>query len=397
MPSLSFLKQNFYNPTNGVARKENSDDIMLATWDNDIQSRVAYLYDYYHDDEPLKLIGLNSPKSKTKIPVDIKFIVNAYNSESKDQVGFHIQFKPRTPCVVDYYDEMFGSGKYDAEYPVGLYCDIPDERGVYRKWLITENAYHLNPQFPTYYVLPCDFIFQWVNNNIKYQMAGVSRSQNSYNSGEWTDYRITTVENQRKCVLPMNDISVTIFYNQRLAISAPIPEPIVWKCSKVEQTSPKGISRLTFVQDHWDQHHDYIEHLIPDDETSKVVGIWCNYFDYDISPEDSLDPKPVSYIHSEITYSGNKPELKINGNKKTFTVTFYDRDAVIPFKPGTWSIILDGVDILSDPQRIDYVMLNDVLKFKFLGTKQDIGKIITVRFESTDKIISEVELELRSL
>jgi hypothetical protein len=391
------MKKNYGSPTNGLAHKNASDDIMLATWDNDIQSRVAYLYDYFHDDEPLKFVNLHPEKSKTKIAVDIKFIINAYNSESKDQVGYHIQFKPRTGCVVDYYDEVLGEEKFEAEYPIGLYCDIPDDEGVYRKWLITDRGYDLNPQFPTYYVLPCDYIFQWVYGGKMYSMAGVSRSQNSYNSGIWTDYRITTIENQRKCVLPMNDISTTIFYDQRLAISAPIAEPIVWKCSKVEQTSPKGVSRLTFVQDHWDQHHDYIQHLIPDDPDSKVIGIWCNYFDYDIIPEDSLVPKHIPYIHSEITYAGNKPEMKINGNNKTFTVTFYDKDTQIPHKDGVWSILLDGVDIISDPTRADVSQATDKLKFKFIGTRNDIGKIITVGYSSNDGVKSQVELELRSL
>ena len=398
MPSLSFCKSTYGSPTIGMVHKEKSDDIMLATWDNDIQSRIAYLYDFYHDDEPFTLFGLNPQKSKTKVPIDIKFIVNSYNSENKDQVGYHIQFKPRSTCVVDYYEEVLGSGKYDAEYPVGLYCDIPDERGIYRKWLITEAGYDLGPQFPTYYVLPCDHVFQWVNNNIKYQMAGVSRKQNSYNSGVWTDYRITTVENQRKCVLPMNDISVTIFYNQRIAISAPIPEPIVWKCSKVEQTSPKGISHLTFAQDHWDEHHDYIEHLDPNDPTSKVIGIWCDYFTYDITPTDNIPEDPFKKtIHSVVTYSGNKPEMKINGNRKTFNVTFYDKDEVIPYRAGDWSIWLDGTDIINDPELVDVAVDDNILKFKYLGNNTDIGKILTVRFASSDNIVSEVEMELRAL
>lgn len=398
MPSFSFCKSVYGSPTVGRAHKEESDDVMLATWDNDIQSCVAYLYDFYHDDEPLTLIGLNPENSKTKTPVDIKFIVNSYNSENKDQVGFHIQFKPRSSCAVSYYEEVLGSGKYEAEYPIGLYCDIPDEKGIYRKWLIVENGNHLGLQFPTYYVLPCDHIFQWVNNNKKYQMAGVSRKQNSYNSGVWTDYRITTVENQRKCILPMNDISTTIFYNQRIAISAPIAEPIVWKCSKVEQTSPKGISHLTFAQDHWDEHHDYIEHINPDDPKSKVIGIWCDYFQYDITPEDAMSEDVFeNNIHSVITYSGAKPEIKINGNKKTFTVDFYDKEEHIEFREGTWSILLDDVDIIEDPELIDAVVQDNKLKFKYMGKNTDIGKILTVRYSSTDNIVSEVQMELRAL
>ena len=59
----------------GEVRKYQSDILMEATWDGDIQSRVAYLYDFYHDDEPTKIINLSSEKSKTKITVDIKYII----------------------------------------------------------------------------------------------------------------------------------------------------------------------------------------------------------------------------------------------------------------------------------------------------------------------------------
>jgi len=40
--------------------------------------------------------------------------------------------------------------------------DIPDEKGVYRKWLVTERANWLGLQFPTWYILPVDYILQWV-------------------------------------------------------------------------------------------------------------------------------------------------------------------------------------------------------------------------------------------
>jgi len=45
----------------------------------------------------------------------------------------------------------------------------------------------------------------------------------------------------------MNEISATIFYNQRLIISAPINEPLAWRLTKVEDVSPKGVRRLTFA------------------------------------------------------------------------------------------------------------------------------------------------------
>ena len=45
--------------TLGEVRKQQSDEIMDATWWRDIQSRVCYIYDYFHDGEKDKLRGLS--------------------------------------------------------------------------------------------------------------------------------------------------------------------------------------------------------------------------------------------------------------------------------------------------------------------------------------------------
>lgn len=175
----------------GRARKIQSDVIMDATFTQDVQYQIGYFYDYYHDDEPLIYKNLHPENSKTKIPIELKFIVKQKNTENKDQVGYHIQFKTTQENPIDYYDNIFVK-KWDAEFPVGLYCDLQDSKGVYRKWLITERADWLGLQFPTWYVLPVDYIYQWVylskdGKRYKYQMCGVQRSQSSYNSGVWQD------------------------------------------------------------------------------------------------------------------------------------------------------------------------------------------------------------------
>ena len=168
--------------TLGRARKKDSDMIMDVTFTDDIQYMVGYFYDYYHDDEPLIYKGLHSPNSTSKIPIELKFIVRSHNTENKDQVGYHIQFKTTQTNPIDYYNDY--EKKWDCEFPVGLYVDLPDEKGIYRKWLVTERADWLGLQFPTWYILPIDYVYQWVyksNDGIryKYQMCGVGRSQNS--------------------------------------------------------------------------------------------------------------------------------------------------------------------------------------------------------------------------
>ena len=187
MPSFDTYKRMKGNNTIGEIHKKQSDDIMLATWWNDISSRKAYIYDYYHDDDPLNYYPVYPQYSKTKTAIDIKFLTVSYNSENKDQVGYHIQFKPNQKNPLDYYESVLGR-KYGASFPIACYIDIPDEQGVYRKWLITEEGNALGTQFPTWYVLPIDYVFQWIHKGTKYQMCGVGRSQSSYNSGTWVDF-----------------------------------------------------------------------------------------------------------------------------------------------------------------------------------------------------------------
>lgn len=178
------LYQRLHGQTLGRVRKQQSDMIMDATFTGDIQYMVAYFYDYYHDDEPLIYKNLHPENSASKTPIEIKFIVHAHNTENKDQVGYHIQFRTTQKNPIDYYEQYVK--KWDCEFPVGLFVDIPDEKGVYRKWLVTERADWLGLQFPTWYILPVDYILQWVyqgndGRRYKHQMCAVGRSQSSYN------------------------------------------------------------------------------------------------------------------------------------------------------------------------------------------------------------------------
>ena len=179
MPSLDVYKSLICARGSGEAKKIESDMIMSETWWEDISSRVAYLYDYYHDSEPLKLRGLHPETDELKQCIDIKFLQSSTQTYEKDQVTTHIQFRPGQKCNIDYYKEVF-EDRYGAIWPIGLYCDIQDSDGVYNRYLIVEKANMMNvTQFPTFEVLPCDKIFQYVFDGVKYQVPGVLRSQNS--------------------------------------------------------------------------------------------------------------------------------------------------------------------------------------------------------------------------
>ena len=169
--------------TNGMIRKNQSDKIMDWTWDEDMQSKKIYLFDYFHDNERNLNRNMKPYDDPLKFEVDAKFMINSHNSESKDQVGYLIQFRPsfewEEESKLSYYKEVL-ERKYGAEFPMGLYACIPDEKGRYRRWIVEQPADHLGHQFPTWFVIPCDYKYQWVTKFKKYECWGSSRVQNSY-------------------------------------------------------------------------------------------------------------------------------------------------------------------------------------------------------------------------
>ncbi len=187
MPSFKAFKKMNGGLTIGQNHKKQSDMIMEATWERDIPQRIAYFYDYDHDDHVTQLEDLHPEQDKNKIPLSIKYLAHTSQTLNKDSISYHLQLKPsQDENIIPYYKENF-KDRYGADFPVGLFCDIPDNKGVYNRWLVVAKADYNDPQFSTFELLRCDYVFQWVINGVKMQMAGVLRSQSSYNSGVWVD------------------------------------------------------------------------------------------------------------------------------------------------------------------------------------------------------------------
>ena len=125
-----------------------------------------------HDDQKSKNKGMTYFPETTKTPVDLKFIITQYGSLSKDQIEYHIQFKPSWRFEEPAYMKEYET-KFQAEIPIGAYVDIPDDQGIYHKWLICSKE--IGNQFIKYSVLPCNYYFHWVCGGKKYDMWGVAR------------------------------------------------------------------------------------------------------------------------------------------------------------------------------------------------------------------------------
>lgn len=191
MPSLDIYKRQLMSSgsTIGQQAKYNSDLAMEYTWDNDLQSKICYIYDQEHDDEPDLEYGFDYRLSK-KHKIKAKFIITQYSTLSKDQVEYHLMFLPSEKMFFNEHDDLYWYEKnyrkqYGMQYPVGLYIDIPDEKNIYRRWLICSKE--IGNQFEKYSILPCDYRFQWIDvvngKKVKKQSWGCTRNMNSYTAG----------------------------------------------------------------------------------------------------------------------------------------------------------------------------------------------------------------------
>lgn len=187
MLSFDNMKKIYGNVgTVGQQLKVMSDEVMQETFDNDVQTRQCYIYDHYHDDQSDMEYGYNPALSKTKIPVKLKFIVKTYKSMSKDDPEYHIMFEPDVwnsmSCKPNWFVKNYQ--KFGVEFPIGLFVDIPDGRGIYHRWLVM--YLEVANQFVKCGVLRCNYQFKWIENDGVYrhkrQMWGVNSSQNSYTS-----------------------------------------------------------------------------------------------------------------------------------------------------------------------------------------------------------------------
>ena len=408
MPSLQTARRVANAKNNGAKTigqiyKEQSDEMMNWTWDNDIQSKICYIYDFFHDDQPRIAEGMTY-ENTTKTRIDAKFIVKSYQSMDKDQVDYYVQFKPTQKTHFSegdelYYFETDYRKKYHNDNFIGLFIDIPN----YEKWMIlrTEPA----NQFPKYLILKCNYELMWIENNgtekIKRRMWSVLKMQSSYNSGLWTDLRFTSQENQNKVWLPLNPITEKIWYtnesskNMRVLVSSFTDNAIAWQISKVENAQPLGVQKLTLYQDFFDQHRDYIEK----DENGNIIGMWASYFDSEITPTDpSNSTTPPSSITARI--SASTSTIKVGGSYKNLTANLFNdsnEDITTEYADAkfTWTCSIDNKDWTDKVTWRDGTEFNQK-KLRFPNDTSTIGKILSVKCEIIKDNLT-IESEILSL
>lgn len=393
MPSLQTARRVANAKNNGAKTigqiyKEQSDWAMEQTWWNDPQSKVAYIYDYFHDDQP-EIKDHMTYENTTKTRIDIKFIVKSYQSMDKDQVDYYIQFRPDekfdfTEKDELYYYEKDFHKKYGADYPIGMMIDIPDDRGIYHKWLICRDE--PANQFPKFLILPLNYRLYWIEQDgdkrYKRNMWCAIRMQSSYTSGSYVDKVFSRPDNQTKLWFSMNSITEKFWYsddndkNMRLIVSAPIKEPVTWRITKCENAQPLGIQKLTLYQDRFNEHTDYVNL-----ETGEM---YANYFDSEIAPTDPSNPTtPPSSITARI--SASTSTIKVGGSYKNLTVNLFNdsnEDITTEYTDATftWTCSINNED-WTDKVTWRVGTEYNQKKAKFPNDTSTIGKILSVKCE----------------
>jgi len=137
-------------------------------------------------------------------------------------------------------------------------------------------------------------------------------------------YKFTQPEDQTQFCLPLNRDTEHLYYNTYLVIDANVlTEPRVWEVSKINRSNSKGIAIFTCAQDMANQHTLKADY----DEDGNVIAWWADWKEHEVEPTPAvhISENIPSLITSRITVSG-KPQFKIGGSAKTFTVTYYDNE-----------------------------------------------------------------------
>lgn len=180
-----------------------------------------------------------------------------------------------------------------------------------------------------------------------------------------------------------------LFYNQRLIIdNRVLTEPRAWVITKPNRIANKGICGLTFAQDVFDPHKDYVEK----DADGNVIGMWADYFVDGLTPEDQTD---YTDLTCEVSVVGNK-RIKIDGGYKRLSVQFFKNGEPAEFKEGDWNYYVDGIDVSLLVEELTDGLAKNERSIRFVGSDDYIGKVLTVVY-TAGSISDDVELSITGL
>lgn len=338
----------------GEMLRRQSNMVVEQTWDRDPNARKVYVVKVDS--------GLPEVTPMNEL-IDVKFNVKTYENITSDEPSYWMQFR-------------HGEEKRHPEIAIGSYVYMENEDHEWTWWMLQD--IDERPSFRQYQALQCNYTFKWIEDGKIYNCLGVQRIQQSYNSGSWEGDRFGFVDNITSAILPANYDTFTIHYNHRFMITDPRrPTPLVWSVSKIDDSTPIGLLELKFTQETYSPTLDNKELML------------CNYYDSNVEPE-TLDRVTDLRSPATITFSGTTATLKVGGNFKTFTASFYDENTTVDH----WLVSDENGDISSDVE--NYVIEYDTnkLKLKIARNYNLIGKVLIIQAIGTDGNAAEIQMEV---
>ena len=194
----------------------------------------------------------------------------------------------------------------------------------------------------------------------------------------WLDYQFQVVEQQHVMIVPNNDDSRTIMYDQRFLLGdGKRYPPLAYKVSKVSPSMNGDIVSFTMTQEQYSRSLDNFEEMIG------------GYYASTISPEVPEMEENPTVSDLEITYSGS-PAVKAGGGFKKFTLkSRVDGKLVDYTEEVSWSIDFPDGDL----EQLETSVEGNVFRVKCKNDYSLIGKTFTITAQvenSSKSLIVEV-------
>lgn len=187
-------------------------------------------------------------------------------------------------------------------------------------WLCL-NSYSFHKLYCRATFMSCDWKIYWINENgeLKSQYV-IDQNSTQYNSGETGNSTMTLGSAQHMLKMQCNDDTVLLDSPMRFAIDKNIKKPTCYKVTQNDNTAynyGKGLCCVTVTETPLNTESDKLITL--DDGTQ----VWiCDYVEVSPLPPTPSEPNETTDLRCVITGNTN---LK-NGYKRTYTVTFTDKD-----------------------------------------------------------------------
>jgi len=129
-----------------------------------------------------------------------------------------------------------------------------------------------------------------------------------------------------------------------------------------------------------------------------VTAWWADWNETEVAPTPAIvdNSEHDELVTAKITCSG-KPQFKVGGSSKTFTISYYDDDVIIQdHEVGTWSFSIDGENV--NDELLSIISTDDAnkIKVKFLGDDMYVGKILTVT-NTFEDVTASMQIEIIAL